>query len=927
MLIAGVSELINQAWNDIGFFLDKAVYGLISFLYNLFHNIASVRLLNSTMLDGFKKRVYLIIAVVSLFIIIYSLLQIIVNPDKGASGEYSAAKVVFNLVKSTILILIVPTLFSFAFRFQASVMKKNFIVRLVTGRYTEAEDAGSQFTVPVFEGFFYLNSNGEANEDAVELFNRAEKESLRNGDIDAFGNFFHNNDYSEGGTVYDDENDQTVTYKFPLSTIAGCFVAYVLLIYCFDIAVRSVKLAFLEVVSPFPILISIIPKQDKIFNNWLKNTFKTYFELFLRIFVLSLGVYLISLLPNMLDTINVQGNMRFMTKTFIILGIVMFIRKAPKLISDIFGIDMKNANMSLKDRLRDSGLTALAGAGLGSASYVGSTFSALSDRKDLSKSQKFWTGLRRSVVGLHNGARLGFQTGWHDGSLKGVGAASNYAIHQEKAYARGASWAQARLEMMRDDFGFMSYYDRQKARVEIGRDSEKQLRDRVLREGSKIYDQFSTDSENRFGFDAKKKANDRALSKFEEMENKAKDSIGKNSSKTVASVRQFTAGREKIDTFALDISTDKDGNTLVKTSTSRKMDKTDINNEIARLDAAMNNGDLSTEKYKSFRNYYENQLRAYDTQPVKPMFSDRYVSMNSKQIESELQMVKDAYANRSISDDEYRMYKKYYEDKNKSLHKQGISDAMLYTSVLVGRQQSQVASMIGNDYSSSDDSIKNFAQTYCYEDFKEANLPSWIASGKSEEEFDKQYKPDDFRFSTHDDMKKAILSTIFDGNNEEADKGRTNSLSQLANSVLEYKEVANDDSVNLRYRQEGDANDGSSYHKAVDGINSLFGEDILKGGDDIRQTNIQVSRERHRVYSSSDSNLESLRIPKELQGRFGYIKNYDELHRFLETVKDESKGVGDKYSSELEYLKFLEPSKEASENIKKYKNKYKGNRK
>ena len=207
MLISiSAPEPINEAWNDLGFFLDKVIYGLISFLYNLFNSIANVKLLNSTTLDGLKERMYLIIAVISLFIIIYSLLQIIINPDKGASGEYSTAKVIFNLVKATILILLVPTLFSFAFRFQASVMNQNFIVRLVSGRYTQNENAGTEFMIPVYEGFFYLNDVGQKNNNAIELYDLAEKTSRNNHSIEGFSAFFHKNRADEGGTVYDEQD-------------------------------------------------------------------------------------------------------------------------------------------------------------------------------------------------------------------------------------------------------------------------------------------------------------------------------------------------------------------------------------------------------------------------------------------------------------------------------------------------------------------------------------------------------------------------------------------------------------------------------------------------------------------------------------------------------------------------------------------------
>ncbi len=913
MLIAiKAPELINEAWNKLGFFLDKAVYGMISFLYNLFHSIASVRLLNSDVLEGLKERVYLIIAVISLFIIIYSLLQIIINPDKGASGEYSTAKVIFNLLKATILILIVPTLFSFAFRFQASVMNKNLIGRLVTGKYSESSSVGSDFMVPVFEGFFYLNDLGNANSAAKEKYQRAEENSYKNESIDDFGYFVDNNSMGEGGSVYDHEF-KTITYRFPISTIAGIFVAYVLLIYCFDIAVRTVKLAFFEVVSPFPILIAIIPKQDKIFNNWMKNTFKTYFELFLRIFVLSLGAYLISLLPNILSKVEISSNTYFLTKTFIILGIVMFIRKAPKLISEIFGIDMKNANMSLKDRLKDSGLTAVAGAGLGAAAYSRSTWNALKDQK-LTNGQRIGRFLRQGLVqGVTRGAKVGMQEGWHGGTLKGIGAASNYAVHTQKAYARGSNWLGVQAELLRDDFGFMSYYDRKKAGIEMARDSEKQLRDRALRDASKVFDSFNTEQEAKYGFDAKTKANNRAIEKLDKAKSLATDQANAKTSNTTASVKKFKTSNEKLDTMTFDMVKVPGTNaSTIAPSTSKKMDADEMRQQLVKLDQANASGLISSDTYSRLKDYYQDRIKRYDSFGL----SDTYTNMNTKQIEAEMQAVNDAAAGGSISHDEQIEYLNYYESKKKNLYKQNVSDAMLYKNVMSGLDdRSDVEAMIGNDYASAGKEFKEYAETYCYEDY--------VASGGTGKSID------DFRFATHDDMKEAILKTLYAGDEKTFDVGRTNKLGELANAVALYQEYANDDSVNLRYNVEGDGNDGRAKHVEVTGANSSIGEKVFKGDDVLKEANLKINQERSRLFSKSgaDASLKGFRVPKGLQDRFGEISSYDELKRFIETVQEESKTIGDKYNTELDYLKFLEPSKAASDSIKEFRKRYKGNHK
>ncbi|MCR5146157.1 MAG: hypothetical protein K6B70_02240, partial [Clostridia bacterium] len=849
----------------------------------------------------------------------------------GLTGEYSTAKVVFNLVKATILILIIPTLFSFAYKFQASVMNENFIVKLVTGRKTENSNAGAAFTIPVFEGFFYLNDLGNNTPDAVEAYQNYEDAAYNySKSIEEFSYFFNDdNTLDDGGYVFDGEA-KTINYRFPLSSVAGCFVAFVLLIYCFDIAVRAVKLAFLEVVSPFPVLIAIIPKQDKIFNNWLKNTLKTYFELFLRIFVLSLGTYLIGRLDEILSNIEIEGNMFFLTKTFIILGIVMFIRKAPKLISEIFGIDMKNANMSLRDRLRDSGLTALAGGALATGAYVGSTWSALKDRKDIGTAGKIGRGFLRTnpISTLAHGTRLGLVDGWRNGTLKGVGAAGNYAVQQERAYARGSNWLKTNFELLRDDLGFMSYYDRLNAAGDIREGSQLRVIESTLRKGQTIYDNFAREKEKTYGFDEKKRANERAISKYDSMKQKAEDQVGKQTSKTVASVRAFSASKEKLDTLTFDMAKDANGNMSLMKSTTKKMDADEMRKQLVKLDEANANGLVSSSDYSSLRNYYEKRINAFDNQGYK--LSAGYVNMNGVQIDAEMKRLDQALASKAITPEQHKEYTDYYVSKKKGLAKQNTSDAILYETQLRNfSNQGQVLDYIGTDYNSCNEGFKEYATKYCFEDYKDANFEAykeqWIKDHPDENpeyaegDFDKQYQ-EKFRFATHKDMSDAITGTMFDGSSRDAkfDIGRTNNLSELAYQVALYREEARDDSVNLVYNYPDRNRDGSATKHEVTGVNSMFGEDIFKGKDHLVNTNQVIDRVKARIYSEPID----FDVPRQFQGVYGQVRSMDELGRFNDVMKNEKKAVQEAEAPNKDYIKAMATNKEASENIKKTRNQY-----
>ena len=705
---------------------------------------------------------------------------------------------------------------------------------------------------------------------------------------------------------YDDTYND-IEYNFPLSTIAGALVAYVMVLYCFDIAVRAVKLSFFEVLAPFPILISIIPKQDKIFKNWLKASLKTFFEIFLRVFLLNLCVYLISKVPEVLDAMKLKGNMLSFTNAFLILGLVIFLRKAPKLLSDIFGFDLKNTSLSLRDRLRDSGITALAGGALGTAAFWTSTATALHDRKDLNKVQRIGRWMRQGLVqGITRGGKVGFQEGWHEGTLQGMGASSNYAIHTQKAYARGANWFQVQGELFRDDLGFMSYYDRKKAAIEIGRDSEKMVRDREIRRANKEYLDFSNEQERKYSFNDKIKAYEKTLEKEKAMEDKAKDQSEKITSKTTTSIKRLT---DQVETKTFSPSgglLNASGEKRAAYGTASIMNSDQINSQIAMVNSAYNSGSIDQRQRDEYLNYYNGQKAKIG------IMSTTTSLANKNDIEKEIQIVNDLFAAGSIGVDQQREYIKYYELRKKDLAKQNLTDAILYNSSFAGKSYEEADSMFGNGVSDiTDANLKGYASKYCYESYVEDCKKNGVKPDKDS---------DSFRYQTFAEMKDGFLSTIFsDG---QADRGRINNLTDLYNAYDEYKVFATNDNLKV-FERNSDGNiydDGRAKVAKIEGVENMFGENVFKGKDHLTSNKLEIQHEKVKTYSKRVS----FDVDSSLKSKYGEISDYNELLRYKQSLEDEVKSVNDKYSSELDYLKFLEPSREASENIKKFRKKYRG---
>lgn len=234
----------------------------------------------------------------------------------------------------------------------------------------------------------------------------------------------------EDFTVYANFGDQIhgeekkLEYHFIFQLIAGIFVIYVLLNFCIDIAVRAVKLGYYQIIAPIPILTLLVPNQKKVFDSWLKATISTYIDIFVRIAVIAFGLLLIENLPqigdSMWETSLFVGNktVQGFARVFIIIGILIFIKQAPKLITDIFGLQV--TKLGIKDRLGEmAGIGGLAKEGLSRAQ--GAATGALGAG---------WSSMMNGG-GFLKGAKYGVASGWRDGANR----ANQFNAQRQKIYS------------------------------------------------------------------------------------------------------------------------------------------------------------------------------------------------------------------------------------------------------------------------------------------------------------------------------------------------------------------------------------------------------------------------------------------------------------------------------------------------------------
>lgn len=371
--------------------LDGVIYNLVDWLYDIFDFLARVNIFSNDTYSDIVQRIYLILGLFMLFVLAYSLLKATINPDEFAKGENSFPSLIKNVVISLVIIVLLPMIFTVAFNIQNVVLNNDTIPSLILGTdefdRIENSDAGHRMAYYTFRAFFHENEDWcESEENNYSISDGTCAQNIRgnggwfdrNGEplsdvragIENGESFSNYSNFGEAVTAGE------IQYMFLLSTAAGIFLIYVLLNFCFDLAVRVVKLAFYQIIAPIPVVCRILPggNMKDVFSKWVKQVISVFLEVFIRIGIMNLGVFLITEIIDNFEGISGLSSLDFTQQCIVvallIMGVVIFIRQAPKLLGDLLHLDTGGMKLGLMDKLAMGG-GLLAGAAVGGIATAG----------------------------------------------------------------------------------------------------------------------------------------------------------------------------------------------------------------------------------------------------------------------------------------------------------------------------------------------------------------------------------------------------------------------------------------------------------------------------------------------------------------------------------------------------------------------------
>jgi len=375
---------INAELRKVAGSICNAIYSLISILFDVFYNLANIRILNAgyevngiwhdAPITVIYKRVTLLLGIIMVFYVTFQFIKYVLEPDTFSDKEKGGEKLVFKLIIVVVLMGTVPTIFDKAYDVQRLILNSHLIDKVLIGNAnSNVESFGRNLSSNVFSLFYYQDvsvSEGLICEDNLTC---QEIVKMNLGGITRAGSMPV---ITTGLGKKVNDGRYAIHFDAWFAMGVGLFLCYILVLYVIDVGVRVAQLTYLQIIAPIPIIAYLSPKKEGMFQKWVKQCVITFLDLFIRLFIICFMLLVISNINISSIGESINANVDETTKTWVyialILGLLLFAQKAPKLIQELFpNMGAAMGNFGLKPGDRMPALAAKAAAmGLGGASAL-----------------------------------------------------------------------------------------------------------------------------------------------------------------------------------------------------------------------------------------------------------------------------------------------------------------------------------------------------------------------------------------------------------------------------------------------------------------------------------------------------------------------------------------------------------------------------
>ena len=435
-----MAKLVGNILRFLFSWIDGVLAKLITMIYKLLMNLSELVLYSDDIIKVLGKRIGLILGIFMLFKLAVSLINYMISPDKISDGKQGGGKLILNVFISLALLMSINIIFKEAYRVQGVIVNSRIIEKIFFGNngITQSTNSNNPGDIKMDIGYYLYSGFITPN---VDIFGHSCDEmwdvsvntdqltqrQIEDGDdktcssllVDTF-------DQNARTSISNARNTMDMSYVFfdydlilatpqervfafdytPIvSSVAGVIVLLVLVSFAMDLATRAIKLLFLQIIAPIPIISNMdLGKGQEIFQKWGKECIKTYVSVFIRLIAIDFAVFMIVLLRGNYKNLFVNN---IWLNIFLIIGALMFAKQVPKLLEDFFGIKADGMALNPLKKFEEQALFGKNITGAVSGLAIGGVGNAV----NMLQEGRGW----HSIGGLFSGAGRGLAHGLVEG--------------------------------------------------------------------------------------------------------------------------------------------------------------------------------------------------------------------------------------------------------------------------------------------------------------------------------------------------------------------------------------------------------------------------------------------------------------------------------------------------------------------------------
>lgn len=357
-----LTQSVETAFRSFFGTINAYIYDFIAALYKLFEYVSKANILESSgIVNEIYKKITLILGIFMIFKLSFILIQTLLEPDKLTDKKSGVGSVIVRCIVAVVLLGVTPTIFKEARNLQilltgANNDDNNILYKLIVGNPEEFDNTygniGFEMASDIFF-MFYTDKKDPIYESDCNSWNDStcmNFETVIKNKIIEDKSFLPSVQYLNLAIENKDENEKThveyyIEFNWIFSIIFGVIFAWLLINYTLQAGIRVVQLAYLQIVAPIPIFM-YISEPDGAFKKWVKQCFATYIDLFIRMMIIYFVMYVIKLLMNQfngpvnnmfgVEDLSNDSPYFFWVKIIIYLALLLFAKRVPDLLKDLF---------------------------------------------------------------------------------------------------------------------------------------------------------------------------------------------------------------------------------------------------------------------------------------------------------------------------------------------------------------------------------------------------------------------------------------------------------------------------------------------------------------------------------------------------------------------------------------------------------------